>query len=131
MEKVEKTEFGNIRVYKTTIATMVEKAICDIDGFKMLSNNIVKSLLKKFLGDDSPQGIKVEVLTNNELKIDIDCVLQYGYNIADVALTIQDKVKNTIESYSGIFVSEVNINVRNVAAYGSQIKEAQNVETDF
>lgn len=64
----------------------------------------VKSLAK---------GVKVEVNGKN-VKADITLIVKYGYSIPAISQKVQDKVKSTIESMTGLNVTDVNIRVAGV-----------------
>ena len=59
------------------------------------------------------KGVKV-VTKNDVTTVDLYVVVKYGYRIPDLAYEIQENVKATIESLSGISVDAVNIHIQGV-----------------
>ena len=59
------------------------------------------------------KGIKADVAGNN-VKIDVNIIVNYGVRIPDVAFDIQNKVKQTVENMTGLKVNEVNVHVQGV-----------------
>ena len=59
------------------------------------------------------KGIKVETI-NNQAKIDVNIIVEYGARIPDVAFEIQNRVKKAVEGMAGLKVSEVNVHVQGV-----------------
>ncbi len=59
------------------------------------------------------KGVKVEV-GEKETAIDIFIIVEYGSKISDVASSVQQNVKETVETMTGLNVVEVNINVQGV-----------------
>ena len=59
------------------------------------------------------KGVKIE-LDNNEVVIDLFVIVKYGVKIPDVAFSIQNSVKNSVETMTGLKVRAVNINVQGV-----------------
>ena len=59
------------------------------------------------------KGIRVD-LSNNEIKIDVYCVLNYGVSIPTVAQQIQDNIRQALYNMTGLETSEVNVHVVNV-----------------
>ena len=59
------------------------------------------------------KGVKVEV-GQSECAVDLYIIIEYGYNIPEVAQAIQENVKRTIEVMTGLNVVEVNLHVLGV-----------------
>ena len=59
------------------------------------------------------KGVKVEV-GEKEAAVDLYIIVKYGVRIPDVALAVQENVKQAIETMTGLSVVEVNIHVQGV-----------------
>ena len=59
------------------------------------------------------KGIKVDK-TEGKVKIDVNIIVEYGTRIPDVAFEIQNRVKKSVESMTGLKVTEVNVHVQGV-----------------
>ena len=67
----------------------------------------------------------------------VNIIVEYGARIPDVAFEIQNKVKKSVESMTGLKVEEVNVHVQGVNTESlteekeeeSQQKEDENQET--
>ena len=59
------------------------------------------------------KGIKVDI-AENEVKIDVNIIVEYGSRIPDVAFEIQNRVKKSVEGMTGLKVEEVNVHVQGV-----------------
>jgi uncharacterized alkaline shock family protein YloU len=46
--------------------------------------------------------------------VDLALTIDYGYSVPEVSLDVQERVKSSIESMTGIEVGEVNIRVEDV-----------------
>lgn len=57
--------------------------------------------------------MKIEV-TGNEVQVRTILNMQYGCNIPDVTLKVQEKVKDAIETMTGLVVSKVDVSVADV-----------------
>ena len=60
------------------------------------------------------KGVKA-VITDNEVSLDMNIVMKYGYNIMKTCRQIQEKVATAVESMTGLKVIEVNIRIADVA----------------
>ena len=60
------------------------------------------------------KGVKVLVSPDN-VKVDLSLELKYGYSVLDVSKKVQEKVKQAIETMTGLEVSEVRVRIAGVA----------------
>ena len=56
---------------------------------------------------------KIEV-SDGKVSVDLAINMEYGYNIPEVTGAVQDRVKNAIETMTGLSVEDVNIRVAGV-----------------
>ena len=59
------------------------------------------------------KGVKVE-LNGNAVVINLYVIVRYGVKIPDVAFSIQNSVKTSVEGMTGLTVESVNRNVQGV-----------------
>ena len=76
------------------------------------------------------KGIKVDS-EDGKVKIDVNIIVEYGTRIPDVAFEIQNRVKKSIESMTGLKVTEVNVHVQgvNIETEKKQTETAPEAET--
>ena len=70
------------------------------------------------------KGIKVDINEQN-VKIDVNIIVEYGVRIPDIAFEIQNRIKKSIEAMTGLKVLSVNVHVQGVS-----IKEEKSLETN-
>ncbi|MFD3524596.1 Asp23/Gls24 family envelope stress response protein [Streptomyces sp. NPDC058653] len=70
------------------------------------------------------QGVKVEV-GETQTAIDLDIVIDYGVEIADVAGAVREYVISAVERMTGLEVVEVNIAVSDVKLPGEEDDDSQ------
>ncbi len=95
------------------IAVMAGVAASEVKGVSGMSGGFAGGIAEVFGRRNPSKGVKV-VTKNNVTTVDLYVVVKYGYRIPDLAFEIQENVKNTIESLSGISVDAVNIHIQGV-----------------
>lgn len=61
------------------------------------------------------RGSKIEIDKESlEIKIILNLAVKFGYKIPDVMFKVQEKVKSSIETMTGLCVTQININVLNI-----------------
>jgi uncharacterized alkaline shock family protein YloU len=102
---------GTVQISEEVIATIALNALSENEGFAGLSTkpgtDIIELLGKKNWG----KGIKITITENNELYVDCNISIFYGYSVMGVAKNIQDSITSALESAAGVKVLGVNVNV--------------------
>lgn len=124
----ENTE-NNIKISNDAIATYAGIAISEIPGVYGMSGTFA-GLTEAISGKKNyTKGVKVES-TEKTAKIDVNIIVEYGARIPDVAFEIQTKVKKSVETMTGLKITEINVNVQGVHAITEkdEDKEEKNIE---
>ena len=99
-------------------------AAIDVEGVASMSGGWGTDLVEKLGRKNFAKGIRVE-LTNDDTKIDIYLIVEFGYSIPEVADNVQKEVKLAVETMTGLNVIEVNVHVVSVQLKRSGVSEAE------
>lgn len=104
-------ETDQVQIADDVIAVIAEIATLEVEGMvnTQVKNDFVQAISRK----KGPKGVKVEV-GEGEVLIDITATVKYGVKIPKVCLEVQEKVKNSVETMTGLHVASVNIHVAGV-----------------
>ena len=105
---------GSIKIANDVVATIAGLSASDVPGVAGMSGGITGGIAEMLGRKNLTKGIKVEV-GDTETDIDIFCVVEYGYAITKVASDVQEKVKNAVESMTGLACRTINIHIQGVA----------------
>ncbi|MDD3652989.1 MAG: Asp23/Gls24 family envelope stress response protein [Desulfotomaculaceae bacterium] len=118
---VNKDTSGTIKISEEVVKIIAGLAATEIEGVAGMSGGIAGGIAEKLGRKNMTKGVKAEV-GEKEAIIDLSIIVEYGANIQDIAHQIQNKVKTTVESMTGLIVTGVNINVQGVS-FGLDAKE--------
>ncbi|PGK52415.1 Asp23/Gls24 family envelope stress response protein [Priestia megaterium] len=106
---------GQIEVSEQAIATIVGASVSECYGVVgMASKKKVKDSVADLFGKDNhTKGIVIRT-DDNHVTIQIHIIVLYGIKISEIANSIQEKVKYSIEQMLDLNVTEVNITVEDV-----------------
>lgn len=107
-------EFGAIRIADEVVATVAGLAAADVEGVASMSGGWSTDLVEKLGRKSYGKGIKVEVI-DEQTKIDIFIVVEFGFQIPDVAENVQKEVKMAVETMTGLSVTAVNVHIVGVS----------------
>ena len=114
VENLLNEEEDNINISEEVITTISGIAVSEISGVAEMAGGITGGITEVLSGKKNlSKGIKADVAGNN-VKIDVNIIVNYGVRIPDVAFDIQNKVKQTVENMTGLKVNEVNVHVQGV-----------------
>ena len=93
----------------------VEAAIATPGVFGLDSSSII-TLKESIVGEHEGKGVVVLFNDNKEglVTITVYPILYYGNVIPEIAWSIQERVKNDVEKYTGLIVEAVNVHVKGV-----------------
>ena len=123
---VEDTENG-IKIADDVVAVIAGIAVSEVKGVSGMSGGFAGGITEVFSGKKNlAKGIKVE-MDDKDTKIDVNIIVEYGTRIPDVAFEIQNRVKKSVETMTGLKVVAVNVHVQGVK---TGVDDNQNKETD-
>ena len=112
--ETSQTSLGTIRIANEVVAVIAGLAATEIDGVAGMSGGIAGGIAEMLGRRNLARGVKVEV-GEREAAIDLFLIVEFGVRIPDVALRVQENVKQAIESMTGLAVIEVNVHVQGVS----------------
>ena len=102
---MENNNFGQVKISNDVIATIAGLAAIEVEGVGTTST-FTDKLLKN-------NGVKIQI-EEEEVILDVMIIIDYGISIPDIAFKVQENVKNTVETMTGLKVSQVNIHVQGI-----------------
>ncbi|HIX90605.1 MAG TPA: Asp23/Gls24 family envelope stress response protein [Candidatus Agathobaculum pullicola] len=121
---------GSIRISEDVVASIAALATSETAGvsglYSTLTSDIVGFLSKKNLS----KGVRIEIGEEGTVKIEIGFLALFGHNICEVAKQVQENVRSSVESMTGLKVTEVNVHVGGVTFTPAPTVEEQPVEQE-
>ncbi|MDS1030088.1 Asp23/Gls24 family envelope stress response protein [Bacillota bacterium LX-D] len=113
LENNSNMNMGSIRIADEVVAVIAGLAATEVEGVAGMSGGIAGGIAELLGRKNLSKGVKVEV-GEKQTAVDLHIVVEFGVKIPDVALTVQQNVKNAIESMTGLTVIEANVHVQGV-----------------
>ncbi|MGM0651696.1 MAG: Asp23/Gls24 family envelope stress response protein [Bacillota bacterium] len=107
------TELGVVKIADEVVSIIAGLAATGIEGVSSMSGGIGGGIAEVLGRRNFSKGVKVEV-GEEETKIEIFIIVDYGVRIPDVAWDIQESVKKAVETMTGLRVTDVNIHIQGV-----------------
>jgi Protein of unknown function (DUF322). len=113
MLEMNENGLGKIEIAPEVIEVIAGIAASEIEGVATMRGNFAAGVAEKLGKKNLGKGIRVD-LSNNQIKIDVYCVLNYGVSIPAVAQKMQDNIHQALLHMTGLEADEVNIHVVNM-----------------
>lgn len=116
---MEETKRGRIEISPTAIATLASEAVLESYGVVgMASRNLIDGISEMLQGERARRGVVVH-LEDDRITIDLYIIVQYGTRISEVAQSVMNRVKFTLEQTLGLPVQAVNVHVQGLRMNGA------------
>lgn len=120
---------GNIKISVDVVTTIAGIAASEIDGVSCMYTSFVDGVAQRLGAKRSfSKGVKVD-MSGDSVGIDLYIVVEYGVKIPELAWSIQENVKNSVESMTGLAVSRVNIHIEGIS-FGRDDDAESRAESD-
>ncbi len=108
------SELGAILIADEVVSIISGLAATEVEGVAGMSGGIGEGIAEALGRKNLSKGVKVEA-GEQEVTLDLSLIVEYGSRIPDVGWTVQEKVKNAVETMTGLKVQNVNVHVQGVS----------------
>ena len=98
---------GKLEMREDVVAAIANYAARKVKGIHSLGKS---GFFNRSIGPDPTRGVDAEV-GNTQAAIDVECVIEYGCNIHEVAAELRKRIAEEVYKMAGRKVIEVNIKV--------------------
>ena len=85
------------------------------NGSIQISEDVVASVAAMAGVKSVAKGIRVTSDKEGRIFVDCNVVANFGYSVFELAKTVQEAVKSSLESVTGLCVGRVNVNICGIA----------------
>ena len=109
----EETSYGQVQIAGDVVAVIAGIAASEVDGVYKLAGNLSNEIASRLGRKNPAKGVKVDLIPG-EVRVYLGIIVYYEYKIKKVSEQVQEKVKQAIETMTGLNVTKVNIRVAGV-----------------
>ena len=111
----QEMENGSIQISEDVVASVTGMAVLEVEGVCGLSSSIGTDIAEMLGMKTLSKGVRLSTTETGALRIDCDVVSKFGQNILELAKNVQENVKSSVESVTGLRVAEVNVTFCGIA----------------
>jgi uncharacterized alkaline shock family protein YloU len=106
-------ELGNIHISEEVLAVISAAAALEVEGVASLAANLGSDIAELLGKKNWAKGVRVK-MEEDKVEVDLSVLMEYGHTIPEIGKAIQDGVKQSIESMTGLDVAAVNVSVAGI-----------------
>lgn len=107
------TGIGTIKIADEVVAQIAAIAATEVDGVSAIAGRDAKEFLNKAMKSGTGKGTKA-VIIDHEVELTLSLSMAYGYNIPATCEQVQKKVKEVVESMTGLSVTDVDVRIAGI-----------------
>lgn len=108
------TDLGAVRINNDVITAIASIAATEVKGVRRMGGGLGHTLYDMLTKKTNVKGVKIQNV-DNDVKLSVYIIVDYGVDIPRIADEVQENVKNAVEKMTGLALSEVNVVVEGVA----------------
>ena len=113
MAEESRTELGTIKIHSNVISSIAAIAALEIEGVKRIGGDLRSEALE-FLKRKPYSAIRVKIDKNEDVRVIIPLVIEFGYNIPEVATRVQENIRSAMDKMSAVALKDIVINVQGI-----------------
>jgi uncharacterized alkaline shock family protein YloU len=124
VQRERSTDLGVVRINNEAIMTIAAAAAMEVRGVHRLGGGIRNALYEALFRRTCSKGVRIQ-MRENDFKLAVSVIVEYGSDIPRIADEVQDNVKRAVEKMTGLVLSAVDVIVEGVHARIAPEKERQ------
>ncbi|AKO94093.1 MULTISPECIES: Asp23/Gls24 family envelope stress response protein [Priestia] len=113
---------GKVEIAPEVIEVIAGIAASEVAGVGQMRGNFASGVVEKLGKKNHGKGVKVE-LSEEGIKIDVFCSMNYGVSIPTVASQVQDNIREALKNMTALELAEVNVHIVGVIFESPQKEE--------
>lgn len=107
-------EVGNVHIADEVIAIIAALTVTEVEGVCGMASSFTGDLVEMLGRKNLAKGVEIELGEDEKVNVSLAIIVDYGYSVIEVTDSVQEKVKNAIETMTDLKVDQVNIKVAGV-----------------
>lgn len=103
---------GLIRFADRALAEIAREACLSVDGVAAMDSRYALAIPSMIGGPDA-EGVRISI-HDNKVEVSLYILVMHGLRVPELALHVQERVKEALSSMTGLAVSSVNIFVQGI-----------------
>ena len=104
---------ASVKIADDVVAKIAALAALEIDGVSAMAGNYTSETIDRVSPKNLAKSSKISVC-EGKVRVDMSILMKYSYNIPATSKQVQDRVKTSIQSMTGLDVTDVNVRIAGI-----------------
>lgn len=105
---------GTVEISEHVLSTIAGLAAMEVEGIASMKGDISASQITRSAMNNLSKCVRITMNDDGTLKVQMVLNIRYGHSLPETTKKVQERVKDTLESMTGLKVSNVNISISDV-----------------
>ncbi len=110
-------EIGQVQIADEVLAVIAGLAATEVEGVTKMSGNITNEIVSKLGMKNLSKGVKI-AMDGEDVSVRLSLIVDYGVSIPETCKEVQDRVKNAVNTMTGLNVTAVDIRIAGIQSIG-------------
>ena len=106
---------GGVNISEEVIGIIAALGAVEVEGVESLAGNLTADMISKAGAGKLAKALKIESDEEGKIVVKISVNIKYGFEIPTVCNQVQEKVKQAVETMTGLEVTAVDIRIASVS----------------
>ena len=106
-------ELGNIHIAEEVLAAVAAAAAMEVKGVSAMAANFGTDIAELLGKKNQAKGVRIQG-EEDKVSVELAIMMAYGNTIPEVGKAVQENVKTTMESVTGLEIAAVNVSVAGI-----------------
>ncbi|MBR1508327.1 MAG: Asp23/Gls24 family envelope stress response protein [Eubacterium sp.] len=111
---------GIIQVADDVVSSIAALAVLEVDGVSRLTGNISNDLVAKLGKRNLSKALRV-IFEEDKVRVDVTIEAKFGYNLIKISNEVQEKVKSSLMTMTGLECTSVNVKISGIDMDGENV----------
>ncbi len=104
---------ASVKIADDVVSKIAALAALEVDGVSAMAGNYTSENIEKASPKNIQKSSRIFV-NEGKVRVDMSILMNYSYNIPATSKLVQDRVKTSIESMTGLDVTDVNVRIAGI-----------------
>ncbi len=114
MREDDKSALGSIKIHNNVIASVAYLATLEVEGVFRICDDLTSRALNLLGKKTKSGGIDVRSEKDDSITVVVPIIVKYGYNIPEIALKVQERIKIALEESTDVSPKEIIVKIKGV-----------------
>jgi uncharacterized alkaline shock family protein YloU len=123
----EGEDYGKVEIAPEVIEVIAGIAASEVEGVGQMRGSFASGVAERLGKKNHGKGVKVE-LSEEGIKVDVYCSMNFGVSIPSVAQEVQDNIRQALLNMTALEADEINVHIVGIQFENQKAENDEQIE---